>query len=53
MSKFSELQDKIGKEKGMTKEGAGAIAAWAGRAKFGKAKFQAMAAAGKAKAAGK
>jgi hypothetical protein len=49
MSKFSELSNKIQKKQGVSKKSADAITATIGRAKYGKKKFQEMAAAGKKK----
>lgn len=45
--RFAALKQQIAGEKGIDSDEAGAIAASAGRAKYGKAKFQAMAAKGK------
>ena len=49
MSKFSKLSSKIQKEQGVSKKSADAITATIGRGKYGKQKFQEMAAAGKKK----
>lgn len=49
MSKFSELSNKIQKKQKISKESANAITAKIGREKYGKAKFQKMALAGKKK----
>lgn len=49
MSKFTQLAAKLDKKKGISKEGANALAASIGREKYGKAKFQKMAVAGKKK----
>lgn len=49
MSKFSELSNKIQKKQGISKKSADAITAAIGREKYGKKKFQEMAAAGKKK----
>lgn len=46
---FARMEDAL-MASGKSKEAAGAIAASKGRAKYGKAKFQAMAAAGKKRA---
>lgn len=43
------LAAKLDKKKGVSKEGANALAAFIGRKKYGKEKFQAMAVAGKKK----
>lgn len=50
MSKFSKLSASIQKKQGIGKKRADAITAVIGREKYGKAKFQKMAAAGKKKA---
>ena len=49
MSKFSKLSEKIEKKQGIGSKRADAIAAFIGREKYGKKKFQAMAVAGKKK----
>ena len=49
MGKFSTLSNKIQKKQGISKERADAITATIGRAKYGKAKFQKMAASGRKK----
>lgn len=49
MGKFQELAKKLDKKKGVSKEGANALAAYIGREKYGKSKFQKMAVAGKKK----
>jgi hypothetical protein len=49
MSRFSELSSKIQKSQNISREGANAIAATIGRNKYGKEKFQKMAAEGRAK----
>lgn len=49
MSKFSQLSNKIQKKQGISKKSADAITASIGREKYGKKKFQEMAAAGKKK----
>lgn len=48
MSKFSELSNKIQKKQGISKKAADAITATIGRNKYGKKKFQEMAAKGRA-----
>lgn len=52
MSKFSKLSEKIQKKQGIGSERANAIVASIGRNKYGKKKFQEMAAAGKKKSNG-
>lgn len=52
MSKFAALQSKL-EAKGNSPAKAAAIAAYAGRAKYGAKKFAAMGAAGRRKAAKK
>ena len=49
MSKFTQLAAKLDKKKGISKEGANAIAATIGRKKYGKTEFTKMAIAGKKK----
>ena len=49
MSKFKELAKKLDKKKGVSKEGANALAAYIGRKKYGKDQFAKMAVAGKKK----
>ena len=49
MSKFTKLANKLDKKKGISKEGANALAAFIGRKKYGKEQFQKMAIAGKKK----
>lgn len=49
MSKFETLSSKIQKKQGLSKSSANAITAMIGRKKYGKKKFQEMAAAGKKK----
>lgn len=49
MSKFSTLSNKIQKKQGISSKRADAIVASIGRNKYGKKKFQQMAAAGKKK----
>ena len=49
MGKFQKLSASIQKKQGIGEEGANAIAATIGRNKYGKAKFQQMANAGKNK----
>lgn len=49
MSKFSKLSEKIQSKQGISKERANAITATIGREKYGKSKFQKMAAAGRKK----
>lgn len=49
MSKFSQLSSKIQKKQGISKKSADAITAVIGRNKYGKQKFQEMAAKGKMK----
>lgn len=49
MGKFQQLSSKIQKKQNIGKERANAIAAAIGREKYGKTKFQKMAAAGKKK----
>jgi hypothetical protein len=49
MSKFSKLSEKIQKKQDISKKSADAITAAIGRNKYGKDKFQKMAAAGKKK----
>lgn len=49
MSKFSKLSASIQKKEGLTKKSADAIAAKAGREKYGKEKFAKMAAKGRKK----
>jgi len=49
MSKFKELAKKLDKKKGVSKEGANALAAYIGRKKYGKEQFAKMAVAGKKK----
>lgn len=49
MSKFSKLANKLDKKQGVSKAGANALAAYIGREKYGKKKFQQMAVAGKKK----
>jgi hypothetical protein len=49
MTKFEKLSSSIQKKQGVSKKSADAITAAIGRNKYGKAKFQAMAAAGKKK----
>lgn len=51
MSKFTKLSEKIQKQQGVSKKSADAITATIGRSKYGKTKFQQMAAAGKKKKA--
>lgn len=50
---FERMKDAIASKPGMTEERAAAIAASAGRKKYGKAEFQRMAAAGRRRAAKK
>lgn len=50
--RFKALQSKVEKE-GLSKKAAGAVAAAAGRAKYGNAKMNEMAQAGKKRAAAK
>jgi hypothetical protein len=49
MGAFDKLSNKIQKSQNISKEGANAIAATIGRNKYGKEKFQKMAAEGRAK----
>ena len=49
MSKFSTLSNKIQKKQGISPKRADAIVASIGRKKYGKQKFQQMAASGKKK----
>jgi len=49
MGKFEALSNKIQKKQGISEKRADAIAAAIGRNKYGKAKFQKMAVAGKKK----
>lgn len=49
MGKFEKLVNKLDKKKGVSKEGATALAAYIGRNKYGKEQFQKMAKAGKNK----
>jgi hypothetical protein len=49
MSKFSKLSEKIKKKQGVSKKSADAITATIGRSKYGKDKFQQMAASSKKK----
>jgi hypothetical protein len=49
MSKFEKLSSGIAKKQGIGKERANAIAASIGREKYGKEKFQQMAAKGRMK----
>lgn len=49
VSKFSKLANKLDKKQGVSKAGANALAAYIGREKYGKKKFQQMAVAGKKK----
>ena len=49
MGKFSKLSASIQKKQGISKERANAITASIGRKKYGKEKFQKMAAAGRRK----
>lgn len=49
MGKFEKLASKLDAKKGVSKEGAKALAAFIGRKKYGKEKFQKMAIAGKKK----
>lgn len=49
--RFAALKAKLGKRKGVTSPGA--LAAYIGREKYGKAKFQGMAAKGRSRAARK
>ena len=49
MGKFEKLSSSIQKKEGLSKKSANAIAAAAGRKKYGKEKFQQMAVAGKKK----
>ena len=47
MSRFSKLQQSIEHKEGYSASRAAAIAAYAGRRKYGKKRFQEMAAAGR------
>jgi len=49
MSRFDKLSGSIAKKQGISKQRADAIAASIGREKYGKEKFQKMAAKGRAK----
>ena len=49
MGKFQKLSTSIQKKQGISEERANAIAATIGRNKYGKAKFQKMAASGNGK----
>ncbi len=49
MSKFSKLSKTIQEKQGISSKRADAVAAFIGRNKYGKKKFQQMAAAGKKK----
>ena len=49
MSKFTKLAAKFDKKKGVSKEGANALAAYIGSKKYGKEQFSKMAVAGKKK----
>lgn len=46
-ARFKALKEKVGKKKGV--KSPGAVAAFIGRKKYGKKKFQALAAAGRKK----
>lgn len=49
MGRFSQLQQSIEQKEGYSSDRAAAIAAYAGRKKYGKKKFAAMSAAGRRK----
>jgi hypothetical protein len=49
MSKFTKLASKLDKKKGVSKEGADALAAFIGRKKYGKEQFTKMAVVAKKK----
>lgn len=53
MSRFSQLQQSVEQKEGYSPAAAAAVAAKAGRAKYGKTKFQAMSAAGRKRAQAK